>query len=237
MLVLFILEAVLASDTSRVRLEIAPLPGHADLAVIAWEGVPGLAPGAMVYREDRGASATSYLAVGGGGVLAVVDRGSRTMVAGTVVPVFDVITGDPDHPQRVVLERGTKVDVAALVARYQGYESVAGTTESQTAIDAAVAARTQSVNKACGTKLATQIRWAGFAKAKAYAKQAIGILDAIETTCADKDYRAALAKLTTLAIDHGSGAFALHGATLSAALGEDSWNPRESATVWLKENL
>src|SRR5262245_12751575 len=113
--VVLALIGALTSDTARTRIEIAHVPGQKDARYVAWDEVPGGVPaGAMVYRADRGSDETRYFAVGGGGHFAIVDSGMRTLVAGTVVPVFEIVIDDPAHPLRMRLDTARKVDTAAL---------------------------------------------------------------------------------------------------------------------------
>lgn len=239
--VVLALTGALTSDTARTRIEIADVPGQQDALYVAWDELPGVPAGAMVYRADRGSDETRYFAVGGGGHFAIVDRGQHTLVAGTLVPVFEIVVDDPAHPQRMRLDTARKVDATALAARYAAFEQIAAPGETRAAIEAAITARAAKANKACGTKLAPQLDWAAFQKAGklALAKQAIALYDAIEATCGDADYRAALRALGKLEVRLGGDglALAVQGGALAATLSETGWNPRETATVWLRKNL
>lgn len=233
--------AVLVSDTVKTKLEVTDLPGAQGKLLIGWDELAGVPAGALVFTIDQGSSETRYFAVGGG-PLSLVDRGGRTLVGGTVVQVFDVITTDPEHPLRLKVALGRDVNVAALTAKYNAYERVAAANETRAQIETAIATRTTQVNKACATKLATRVQWASFTKASklAHAKQAIAVLDAIETTCADVDYRTALQRIKTVQIDwHGAAAstFAVRKDVLAVTLGDASFNPRETAAAWLIDQL
>jgi len=235
---------VLVSDTSKTRIAMADLPGSEGMILVAWEGLPGPNPaGAMVYTRDQGAGETTYFAVGGGGLFAIVDAGERTLVGGTVVPVYRLVHDDPKHPAKLKLELGGKLDVAAMTAKYAAFEHVAAAGETRPAIEAAVTAAATRTNKTCGGRIAPQIRWADFDKAGKLplAKQTIAILEAIESICADQDYRAALRATTTLRValapDAGALQLAASGATLAVTFSAASFNPRETARVWLEKNL
>jgi len=231
-----------ASDTSRIRIEIAELPGHADLLLVGWSDLPGPVPsGAMIYKRDRGLTETRYFAVGGGGPAAIVDLGGATLVAGTIVPMLAIVTDDPDHPLDVTLERGRKVDVAALSAKYAAFEHIAPPATGRAAMEAAIGAGAAKANRACGAKIAPDVQWAEFDKAGMLplANQALAIYEAIESMCADKDYRAALRAVTRLRVELRGDGLALevkHG-ELAVQINDTSWNPRETAAVWLKNNL
>jgi hypothetical protein len=231
-----------SSDTSRVRIEVADVPGHPELVLVGWDDLPGAVPtGAMIYQRDRGDDEDRYFAVGGGGPAALVDRGGATLVAGTIVPRLAVVVDDPQHPLGVTLQRGRKVDVAALTAKYAAFESLAAPGASRSTIEAAIAARAAKANRTCGATIAPQVQWADFAKANkvSLASQAIAVYDAIETICADKDYRAALHALSAMRVElRGDGlAFAVDHGELHVQLNDTSWNPRETAHQWLEKNL
>ena len=166
----------LVSDTAPARLEIAELPGGVFL--VGWDELQG--SGALAFQREQGADETRYLPIGGG-PFAILDRGRRTLVAGTSVPVFEIVI-DADHPERMRLDVGRKVDVAALTAKYEAFEHVAPPGESKSAIEAAITTELARANKACGGKLAPSIDWAAFGKAQRLAKQAIGILEALAST-------------------------------------------------------
>ncbi|HUJ62593.1 MAG TPA: hypothetical protein VLX92_29025 [Kofleriaceae bacterium] len=238
----FAFTGVYGNDTSRARVEVADVPGHPDLVLVGWEDLPGTAmPGAMILRRDRGDTETRYLAVGGGGLVALVDRGGATLIAGTLVPVIEAVTDDPAHPLALVLERGRKVDAAALAAKYAAFEHVGAPGESRAAIEAAITARAAKANKACGAHVAPAVQWAEFAKAGklALAKQTVAIYDALEAACADKDYRAAIAGLGALRVGlRGDGlALSVKAGELAVELNDAAWNPRETAARWLEDNL
>src|SRR5262249_48255938 len=131
---------VLTTEVAKTRIEIVDLPGGGDLFLVGWDDLPGASPsGAMVYYRDQAPRETRYFAVGGGGVFSIVDRGQRTLVNGTIVPIYDLVQRDPDHPLRMRVESGSRLNPAALQAKYDAFEHVAAPSEGQSAIDAAVA--------------------------------------------------------------------------------------------------
>jgi hypothetical protein len=238
----FAFTGVYSSDTSNVRIEVAEVPGHPEVLLVGWDHLPGAVPtGAMIYQRDHGTDEDRYFAVGGGGPAALVDRGGATLVEGTIVPMLAVVVDDPQHPLRVTLERGHKIDVAALSAKYAAFEHLIAAGAGRSTIEAAIVARAAKANRACGSKIAPQIQWADFAKAGklALASQAIAIYDAIEATCADKDYRAALQAVTAMRVElRGDGlAFEVKHGELGVQINDTSWNPRETAAQWLEKNL
>lgn len=226
----------LASDTAPARVEIAELPGGVFL--VGWDDLVG--SGALAFRRELDADEARYLPIGGAGPFAILDRGRRTLVSGTSVPVYDIAI-DADHPERMRLDAGRKVDLAALTAKYEAFEHVAPAGEGKSAIETAITAELARANKACGGKLAASIDWAAFGKAQRLAKQTVGILEALATTCADKDYAAAVKTIATLRVGYRSDGGALQlvrtGATLAVTFSDTSFNPRETATTWLDKNL
>jgi hypothetical protein len=229
--------ALLRSDTSKLEIEIADLPGSRDRFVVAWKNLPGPTPsGAMIYRKDEGQSESHYFAVGGGGLFAIVDHGARRRHG------FAVVADDPAHPEAMFVD-SREVDVPALMAKYAAFENIAGAAETQPVIEATLTARAAQLDKTCRGHLAPQVRWADFTKPGklAFAKQAISILDAIEAACTDKDYRAAVARVTALSVgfqaDGGALQLSHSGTTLAVVLSDTSFNPRESAALWLKDKL
>jgi hypothetical protein len=235
---------VLTNTTSKTRIEMVDLPDSKDLFLVTWEALPGaIAAGAMVFYKDQGGSETRYFAVGGGGLFAIVDRGSRTLISGTVVPVYDVIARDPDHPTKMVVEPGGRLDVNAMLARYGAFEHVAVAREDKAAIDAAIGNAAAHANKTCSAHVAPQIDWDTFTRVNklALAKQAIAIFEALEPMCVDKDYRAAVQALSALRVewkpDAGGLALRTSGPTLTATFSDASFNPRETAHQWLTNHL
>jgi hypothetical protein len=233
--------AVLTSDTTKTRIEVTDLPGAEGKLLVGWDDVPGTPAGALVFTTDHGASETRYFAIGGG-PFSIIDRGGRTLVAGTVVQVFDIITSDADHPLRLKVALGRDVKLAALTAKYNAFEHVAAATETRAAIETAVTARATQVNKTCGSKLATRVQWPGFTKASrlVQAKQAIAVLDAIDTLCADVDYRTAIQRLKTMQVEWGgakASLFAVRKDVLVVSFGDATFNPREAAAAWLTDQL
>jgi hypothetical protein len=235
---------VLTNTTSKTRIEIVDLPDSKDLFLVTWEALPGAIPaGAMVFYKDQGSNETRYFAVGGGGVLSIVDRGGHTLISGTIVPVYDVISHDPDHPAKMVVESGNKLDANVMLAKYGAFEHVAAPSESKAAIEAAVGSAAARLNKTCGAHVAPQLDWDTFVKANklALAKQAIAIFEALEPLCTDKDYRAGVQALSSVRVewktDAGGLALKTGGATLTATFSEASFNPRETAHQWLTNHL
>ncbi len=141
----------------------------------------------------------------------------------------------------MVVEAAT-VDVPALMAKYGAYENIAAPTEARAAIEAAITSATARVDHACGSHLAVKIDWTSFGAANvSRAKQAASILEAIDTACADKDYAAAVRALHEVRVDYKASGGALRlessNAVLAAHFSDTSWNPRETAAVWLKDHL
>jgi hypothetical protein len=234
---------VLTTDVAKTRIEVVDLPGNGDLFLVGWDDLPGATPsGAMVYYRDQAPRETRYFAVGGGGAFSIVDRGGRTLINGTVVPIYDVVQRDPDHPMRMRVESGARLSGTALQAKYEAFEHVAAPSEGRPAIDAAVASAAARTNKACRSSIAPQIQWADFAKAgkTALAKQTIAIFEALESICADRDYAAAVQRVTALRIELRSVRgleLAISGPTLSATFSDTSFNPRETSRLWLVNHL
>jgi hypothetical protein len=239
------LSLVLVDDAEHTTIAIADYPGATGAYVLGWQDVPGVSgSGALVYRRDRDGDDTRYTAIGGEGPVALVDRGRATLVDGTLVPVYDLVAADPRHPQHVVVARGAKVDVPALVARYDAYEGIAAGA-ARAAIDASVGAHAAQASKACGGKLAVAIEWSSFSThaSEAVAGEAIPVLAALAQLCSDSDYAAAARKLRELRVDYRADGGALRlellagGVTLALHLSETSFNPRETAHAWLKDGL
>jgi hypothetical protein len=223
---------VLTTDLSKLRIEMVDLPDHVH-AIVAWQNLPGPRPsGAMVYQQDQSDSETRYFAVGGGGLFAIIDHGGRHRS-------FSVIADDPAHPERMIVE-SRDVELATLQAKYDAFENIAPAKETKPVIEANVTAAAAQTDKACGGHLAPQIRWAGFTGKLGLAKQAVSILEALETACADKDYRAVARTLTALTVDFKADSalqLAHTGTTLSVVIGDTSFNPRESAEILIKKQL
>lgn len=236
---------VLTNDLERATITIADYPGQRDVLVVAWQDVPGVTPasGAMIYRRDRSADETRYFAIGGGGRFSIIDRGRSRLIRATTTPVFDVVSDDPRQRIAFVADTSKPVDVPALLARYEAFENVAAPGETRAAIEAAVTAKAAQANRACGSQLVPALQWKTFATRESarLAKQAVSILEAIEAVCADKDYAAAVRAVRELRVDYQADAGALRlertGAVLAVRLGDTSFNPRETARIWLTDNL
>jgi hypothetical protein len=235
---------VLTNEIEQAKITMADYPGQRDVVVVAWQGMPGVTPpsGAMIYRRDRSTGDTRYFAIGGGGRFSIIDRGRGRLIRGTATAVFDVVSDDPDHPLAFVADTSQSVDVPALLARYDAFENIAASAETRAAIDAAIAAKAAQANRACGSQLAPRLQWKTFAAPSArLAKQAVSILEAIEAICADKDYAAAIRGVRELRVDYQADAGALRlersGAALAVRLSDTSFNPRETARIWLTDHL
>jgi len=241
--VLLALAVVLANDMEHARVTVADYPGVPDALIVAWQDVPGVTPasGAMVYQRDQGDSETRYLAIGGGGKFALLDRGRSRLIRASSLPVMWVVANDPKHPLEVVPDANQRVDVPALVAQYEAFEAIAPAAATRTTIDAAIAAQAAQTNKTCGAQLAARTQWTTFGTNLRLANQAVAILEALDGACSDKDYASAVKKLRTLKVDFKSGGGALRleitGTELAVHLSDTSFNPRETAEIWLHGHL
>jgi hypothetical protein len=239
------LEVVLVDRTSQATVAMADYPGDksGNTVVVAWDNAPGdVAAGAMMFRRERHDSRTAYVAIGGGPVL-IVDRGRHTLVAGTSVPVFEVaFAKDWDHPVQMVASPDTKLDIATLVGRYRTYEHIAGDREGKGQIDTAIRAQLAQTNIACKGSLRMDVAWTEFERAGqvALAKQTVGLLEALASSCADRDFKDAISKLQRLHIGYradGALELAIKGSDVAASISPNSFNPRETARHWIKDNL
>jgi len=235
---------VLTNDAEHAKLTVADYPGHPDLLVVAWQDVPGVTPasGAMIYHADRGTSETRYFAVGGGGRFSLVGGGRRRWARGTR-SAFEVVSDDPQRPLVVAGDSSQTVDVPALLAQYAAFENIAAPGEATGVIDAAIAAKAAQTNRACGSQIAARLQWKAFATPESVrlARQTVSILDAIEAACGDKDYAAAVRGVRELRVDYQADGGALRlertGAALAVRFSDTSFNPRETARLWLKDHL
>jgi hypothetical protein len=235
---------VLTNDIEQAKITIADYPGQRDVLVVTWQGVPGVTPasGAMIYRRERSASETRYFAIGGGGRFTIIDRGRSRLIRGTATAVFDVVS-DEHKPLAFVADASQSIDVPALLARYDAFENVAAAGETKASIDAAVATKAAQTNRACGSQLVPRLQWKAFSTPASarLAKQAVSILESIEAMCADKDYAEAVRTLRELRVDYQADAGALRleraGATLTVRFSATSFNPRETARIWLTDQL
>jgi hypothetical protein len=241
--VLLALAVVLTNDLEHARVTVAEYPGVHDALIVAWQDVPGVTPtsGAMIYQRDQGEGETRYFAIGGGGKLALLDRGRSRLVRASALPVMWVIADDPRHPLEVVPDANQRIDTAALVAQYEGFEAIAPPAATRTTIEAAIAAQVAHTNKTCGSQLAPSTQWAAFGKNIRLANQAVAILEAIESACSDKDYASAVRKLRGLRVDYKADGGALRleitSAELAVHFSDTSFNPRETAQLWLHDHL
>jgi hypothetical protein len=235
---------VLTNDVEHAKIAIADYPGQHDVLVVTWQGVPGVTPasGAMIYRAD-GSGDGRYFAIGGGGRFALVERGGGRRSHGSSRRAFEVITDDPRRPLLVTGDASQAVDVPALLAQYDAFENIAALGEAGTVIEAAVAAKAAQTNKACGSKIAAKLQWKTFATPASarLAKQAVSIFEALEAACADKDYAASIRAVRELRVDYQADGGALRlertGAALAVRFSDTSFNPRETARLWLTEHL
>jgi hypothetical protein len=239
------LEVVLVDPTSQATVAMADYPGDrsGNTVVVAWDNAPGDPPaGAMMFRRERHGSRTSYAAIGGGPIL-IVDRGRHTVVSGTSVPVFEVaFARDWDHPVQMVASQDTRLDIATLIGRYRAYEHIAVDREGKGEIDTAIRAQLARTSTACKAALRTEVAWAEFERAGqvALAKQTVGLLEAMATACSDRDYQKAISKLRGLHVGYradGPLELAVRGPDVAASISPTSFNPRETAVRWIKDNL
>jgi hypothetical protein len=238
-------EVVLVDRTSQATVAMADYPEDksGNTVVVAWDNAPGDLPtGAMMFRRERHSSRTVYVAIGGGPIL-IVDRGGHALVSGTSVPVFEVaFAKDWDHPVQMVASPDAKLDIAKLVGRYRMYEHIAGDGEGKREIDAAIRAQLAHTNTACSGSLGTDVAWMEFERAGqvALAKQTVALLEALASSCSDRDYKDAISKLRRLRIGYrADGALDLvsKGSEIGASISPKSFNPRETARRWIKDNL
>ncbi|HEX7699895.1 MAG TPA: hypothetical protein VF403_04210, partial [Kofleriaceae bacterium] len=208
--VLLALAVVLTNDLEHARVTVAEYPGAHEALIVAWQDVPGVTPtsGAMVYQRDQGEGETRYLAIGGGGKFALLDRGRSRLIHASALPVMWVIV-DPRHPLEVLPDANQRIDPSALVAQYEAFEAIAPAAATRTTIEAAIAAQVAQTNKTCGGQLTPRTQWAAFGKNIWLANQAVAILEAIESACSDKDYAAAVRKLRELRVDYKADGGAL----------------------------
>lgn len=241
----FAVEVVLVDRTSQATVAMADYPADrtGNTVVVAWDHAPGdPSAGAMMFRRERHGPDATYVAIGGGPIL-IVDRGRHTLVSGTSVPVFEVaFARDWDHPVLMVVSQDIKPDVATLVGRYRTYEHIAGDREAKGAIDTAIRAQLARTNTACKATLRADVAWAEFERAGqlALAQQTVGLLEAMASACADRDYQVAIAKLRGLHVGYradGALDLATKGSDVAASISPDSFNPRETAVRWIKNNL
>jgi hypothetical protein len=238
-------EAVLVDRTSQATVAMADYPGDksGNTVVVTWDNAPGDLPtGALMFRRERHNARTTYVAIGGGPLL-IVDRGRHTLVSGTSVPVFEVaFAKDWDHPVDMVVSQEAKLDIAKLVGRYQAYEHIAAEGEGKREIDAAIHAQLAHTNTACSGSLSTDVAWTEFDRAGqvALAKQTVALLEALASSCSDRDYKAAISKLRRLHIGYradGALDLASKGSDVIASISPKSFNPRETTQRWIKDNL
>ena len=236
---------VLTNDVEHAKITIADYPGQQDVFVVTWQGVPGVTPasGAMIYHADGSTGEARYFAIGGGGRFALVERGGGRRSHGSSRRAFEVISDDPKRPLLVTGDASQPVDVPALLAQYDAFENIAASGEANTVIEAAVAAKAAQTNKACGSKIAAKLQWKTFATPASarLAKQAVSILEALEAACADKDYAASIRAVRELRVDYQADGGALRlertGAALAVRFSDTSFNPRETARLWLSHHL
>ncbi len=241
----FAVEVVLVDRTSNTTVAMADYPGDrtGNTVVVAWDDAPGGQPaGAMMFRRERHGDDTAYVAIGSGPIL-IVDRGDRTLVSGTIVPVFEVaFARDWDHEVPMVVSRDRKLDVATLIERYRAYEHIAGDREGKSKIETAIRAQLAQTNTACNGSLRTDVAWTEFERAGqiVLAKQTVGLLEAMASKCVDRDYKVAIGKLRALRISYradGALDLAVKGSDVAASISPSSFNPRETAIRWIKDNL
>jgi hypothetical protein len=234
----------LTNDIEHAKITVADLPGQRDVLVVAWRDVPGVTPasGAMIYQADRGSNETHYFAIGGGGQFSLVERWRGRRGHGPWIG-FDVISDDPKRPLAVTGDAREPVDVPALLAQYDAFEHIAAPGEARTVIDAAIAATAAQANRACGSQIAPKLAWKTFATPASarLAKQAVSILEAIEAACADKAYATAVRAVRELRVEYQADGGALRleraGAAIAVRFSDTSFNPRETARVWLTDHL
>jgi len=238
-------EAVLVDRTSQATVTMADYPDDktGNTVVVAWDNAPGDVPsGAMIFRRERHDSRTAYMAIGGGPVL-IVDHGNQTLVSGTVVPVFEVsFAKDWDHQVEMVASQNAKVDVAKLLERYRAFERVAAKSEGKREIDTAIRAELAHTNTACNGSLTADVAWADFEHASqiALAKQAVAVLEAMASSCTDRDFKLAIGKLKRLQVHYladGALDLASKGSDVVVSMSPKSFNPRETMKHWIKDNL
>jgi hypothetical protein len=238
-------EVALVDQTSQATVAMADYPADksGNTVVVAWDHAPGdLSTGALMFRRERHSASTTYVAIGGGPLL-IVDRGRHTLVSGTRVPVFEVaFAKDWDHPVQMIVSLDTKIDIATLVGRYRTYEHIAADREAKAEIDTAIRTQLAHTNTACKGSLRTDIAWTEFERAGqvALAKQAVGLLEAMASSCPDRDYKDAIGKLRTLHIGYradGTLDLTIKGPDVAASISPTTFNPRELARRWIKDNL
>jgi hypothetical protein len=234
MLTMLSVLVALASDTNTAKIEIAEVSKN--VFVVHWKDLPG--EGALMFAGDHGSREVRYYSIGGHGPFALLEGGRHTLVEGTLQGVVDVVVDTERDAIQLYVDRGRKVDPAAVMASYEAYEHVAAANEGRPAIERAIGARAKAT---CGGKLAVDVDWRAFGTSLPLAKQAIAILDALDATCADKDYAAEIAKLRVMRVtfraDGGALAIARTGDTLAVTFSTTSYNPRESARTWLEKKL
>ncbi|MFT3696941.1 MAG: hypothetical protein QM831_27615 [Kofleriaceae bacterium] len=237
------IQATLSSDTSNTRVVMIDHPADktGNTVIVAWDHLPGdHETGALVFKREKGSDDSyRYFSIGGHAPFQVIDRGRLALTSGSTVPVFEIDTFDKnERPLQLRAVTDKTIDAGSMQAKYEAYEHVVAS-GGQTGATQAIKAASDRTAKVCGKSPAIDVAWGGFKKPE-LASQAAAIYEALELACADKDYKAAVGKLGKLHVtfrEQGALELKLSGGTLEATVSPASWNPREVARTWLKDNL
>jgi hypothetical protein len=245
-------EVVLKSADRGVEVRLVPTSGgsatHPNFLVswdhLAASAAPGAATGTLVFYRESGAHDRTYVSVGKAAPFVLVDRGDNTLVAGTVVPTYDLVLAGSDTPIEMRVDVGKHPKADELQAAYEQGQGLSHTPASKGEVETVVDAARAAFQAACGAKPKLEIKWADFSGDRArLASTLAAVVNGIADKCSDAKYKTAIAKLSTFRVHFDISVAAdkldLRRAsnTVDLAVGQDVVNPRQRATAWITADL
>jgi hypothetical protein len=242
-------EVILKSPDRSVEVRLVPTTGGSATYpnfLVSWDhlAAPAAVTGTLVFFRESDDHDRTYVAVGKAAPFVLIDNGETTLVAGTVVPTYQLVLNNSDTPIELRVDVGLHPKSEALQAAYEQGQGLSHTPASKGEVETAVDTARAAFRAACGAKPALEIKWADFSSDRArLASTLAAVVNGIADKCVDAKYKAAIVKLTTFRVHFDATVPAdkldlrRAGSAVDLAVGRVVVNPRQRATAWITSDL
>jgi hypothetical protein len=241
-------EVTLASPDRSIEVRLVPTSGGSATYprfLVSWDHLSGspAASGTLVFYRE-GAHERTYISVGNAAPFTLVDNGDSTLVAGTVVPTYQLVVASSDKQIELRVDVGKHPKTEELQAAYEQGQGLSGAKATQGQVATMLDAASAAFQTACGAKPKLDVKWADFSGDRARLASTLGaVVTGIADKCIDKKYKAAIAKLNAFRIHFDANLAAdkldlrRTGSAVELAVGQEVVNPRPRATAWITSDL
>jgi hypothetical protein len=241
-------EVTLKSPDRSIEVRLVPTSGGSATYpnfLVSWDhlSAPAAASGTLVFYRE-GAHERTYISVGNAAPFTLVDNADSTLVAGTVVPTYQLALASSDKPIELRVDVGQHPKTEELLAAYEQGQGLSGSKATQGQVETMLDAASAAFQTACGAKPKLDVKWADFSGDRARLASTLGaVVTGIADKCIDKKYKAAIVKLNTFRIHFDANLAAdkldlrRAGSTVDLTIGQEVVNPRQRATAWITSDL